>query len=105
MDYGIQIYLPQLNTISVAKDGKSAKIGGGVNSKNLIDALWEAGKQTGRSNDPRHMCRPLTPISHRNVRMRELPWTSSWRRSRLASGPPWSNHRPVHVDEHRSSEW
>jgi hypothetical protein len=48
MDYGIQIYLPQLNTISVAKDGKSAKIGGGVNSKELTDALWDAGKQTGR---------------------------------------------------------
>jgi hypothetical protein len=52
MDYGIQIYLPQLNTISVAKDGKSAKIGGGVNSKKLTDALWDAGKQTGRFYNP-----------------------------------------------------
>ncbi|KAL5119207.1 hypothetical protein ACEQ8H_002918 [Pleosporales sp. CAS-2024a] len=46
MDYGIQIYLPQLNTISVSKDGNSAVIGGGVNAKNLTDALWAAGKQT-----------------------------------------------------------
>jgi hypothetical protein len=55
MDYGIQIYLPQLNTISVAKDGKSVKIGGGVNSKKLTDALWDAGKQTGRLYNPQRV--------------------------------------------------
>jgi hypothetical protein len=49
MDYGIEIYLPQLNTISIAKDNKSVTVGGGTNSKNLTDALWAAGKQTGRS--------------------------------------------------------
>ena len=47
MKYGIQIYMPQLNTISVAKSGKSVTIGGGTNSKKLTDALWAAGKQTG----------------------------------------------------------
>ena len=48
MDYGIEIYLPQLNSISIAKDGKSATIGGGANVKNLTDTLWAAGKQTGK---------------------------------------------------------
>ena len=48
MDYGIEIYLPQLNTVFVAKDGKTATIGGGVNAKNLTDALWATGKQTGK---------------------------------------------------------
>jgi FAD/FMN-containing dehydrogenase len=46
MDYGIEIYLPQLNTLSIAADGQSATIGGGINSHNLTKALWAAGKQT-----------------------------------------------------------
>ncbi|OAL03619.1 FAD-binding domain-containing protein [Phaeosphaeriaceae sp. SRC1lsM3a] len=46
MDYGIQIYMPELNTISVADDGKTVTVAGGVNSKKLVDALWAAGKQT-----------------------------------------------------------
>ncbi|CAO2650808.1 Nn.00g091050.m01.CDS01 [Neocucurbitaria sp. VM-36] len=46
MDYGIEIYLGQLNTISIAKDKQSVTVGGGTNSKNLTDALWAAGKQT-----------------------------------------------------------
>ncbi|KAF1993091.1 FAD-binding domain-containing protein [Amniculicola lignicola CBS 123094] len=45
MDYGIEIYLPQLNTITIAKDMTSVTVGGGVNVKTLIDTLWEAGKQ------------------------------------------------------------
>lgn len=48
MEYGIEIYLPQLNSISIKKNGKSATIGGGINSKNLVDTLWAAGKQTGK---------------------------------------------------------
>jgi len=47
MDYGIEIYLPQLNTISIAKNENLVTIGGGTNSKKLTDALWAAGKQTG----------------------------------------------------------
>jgi FAD/FMN-containing dehydrogenase len=47
MDYGIEIYLPQLNTISIAKDKKTVTVGGGTNSKKLTDALWAVGKQTG----------------------------------------------------------
>ncbi|KAJ4407989.1 hypothetical protein N0V91_003655 [Didymella pomorum] len=46
MDYGIQIYMPTLNTISVSKNGSSVTIGGGTNSKKVTDALWAAGKQT-----------------------------------------------------------
>lgn len=46
MDYGIQIYMPTLNTISVSNNGSSVTIGGGANSKKVTDALWAAGKQT-----------------------------------------------------------
>ncbi|KAF2199742.1 FAD-binding domain-containing protein [Delitschia confertaspora ATCC 74209] len=46
MDYGIQINMGQLNTVSIAKDKKTVTVGGGTNSKNLTDALWAAGKQT-----------------------------------------------------------
>jgi AICAR transformylase/IMP cyclohydrolase PurH len=48
MDYGIEIYLGQLNAISIAKDKQSATIGGGINSKVVTDTLWAAGKQTGK---------------------------------------------------------
>jgi hypothetical protein len=47
MTYGIEIYLSQLNSIEIAADGQTATIGGEVRSKNLTDALWAAGKQTG----------------------------------------------------------
>lgn len=47
MTNGIEIYLSQLNRIAIAKDGATVTIGGGVRSKNLTDALWAAGKQTG----------------------------------------------------------
>ncbi|KAJ5059245.1 hypothetical protein J3E74DRAFT_428841 [Bipolaris maydis] len=46
MDYGIEIYMPQLDSIAISKDGKSVTVGGGINSKKLIDTLWTAGKQT-----------------------------------------------------------
>jgi hypothetical protein len=48
MDYGIEIYLPRMNSISIAKDGKSVTVGGGINSKVLTDSLWAAGKQNGK---------------------------------------------------------
>lgn len=47
MTHGIEIHMSQLNSVTVAKDGQTATIGGGVMSKNLTDALWAAGKQTG----------------------------------------------------------
>lgn len=45
MDYGIAINLVQLNSLKVAKDGKTMTVGGGINSHNLTEALWAAGKQ------------------------------------------------------------
>lgn len=48
MDYGIEIYMPQLDAVVISKNGKSVTVGGGINSKKLIDTLWAAGKQTGR---------------------------------------------------------
>ncbi|KAK2598063.1 hypothetical protein QQS21_005774 [Conoideocrella luteorostrata] len=48
MKSGVEIYLDQLNSVQVAKDGKTAKIGGGTLSKAVTDKLWAAGKQTGK---------------------------------------------------------
>lgn len=48
MKSGVEIYLDQLNTIEVAEDGQTATIGGGALSKHVTDALWDAGKQTGK---------------------------------------------------------
>lgn len=58
MEYGIQIYMPELNSLSIAEDGKTVTVGGGINSKKVTDSLWAAGKQTGelletKSNDQR----------------------------------------------------
>jgi AICAR transformylase/IMP cyclohydrolase PurH len=49
MTNGIEIHLSQLNSITIAKDGKTVTIGGGVISKNVTDTLWAAGKQTGEN--------------------------------------------------------
>ncbi|KAI1084318.1 FAD binding domain protein [Whalleya microplaca] len=46
MQGGIQIWMDDLNTVEIADDGKSAKIGGGTLSKTITDTLWAAGKQT-----------------------------------------------------------
>jgi hypothetical protein len=69
MDYGIEIYLPQLNTISIAKDNTSVVVGGGTNSKDLTDALWVAGKQTGRPTCVTTSLQSvaLTPSSYGNL--------------------------------------
>lgn len=48
MKSGVEIYLDQLNSVKVAKDGKTATIGGGTLSKAVTDGLWAAGKQTGK---------------------------------------------------------
>ena len=58
MNHGIEIRMSQLNRITIAKDGKTATIGGGVMSKNLTDTLWAAGKQTGERayDEPRGSC-------------------------------------------------
>jgi hypothetical protein len=52
MDHGIEIYLNQLGSIEIASDGQTATFGGGVMAKNVTDALWAAGKQTGKSKRP-----------------------------------------------------
>jgi AICAR transformylase/IMP cyclohydrolase PurH len=48
MDQGIEIYMTQLDTVTVAGDGQTATIGGGAMSKAVVDSLWNAGKQAGR---------------------------------------------------------
>ncbi|KAL5335387.1 hypothetical protein BJX70DRAFT_390676 [Aspergillus crustosus] len=46
MQHGIQIWLQNLNFISIAEDGETATFGGGIKSATLISALFEQGKQT-----------------------------------------------------------
>ena len=44
---GIEIWMNNLNTVDIAEDGKTARVGGGGISKTVVDTLWAAGKQTG----------------------------------------------------------
>jgi hypothetical protein len=69
MDYGIQIYMPALNSISVDKEKNLMTVGGGINSKKLSDALWTAGKQAGKSISAIILVRPISysSTSHRNL--------------------------------------
>ncbi|KAB8235698.1 hypothetical protein ETB97_010246 [Aspergillus alliaceus] len=46
MDHGIEIYMNQLSSVDISKDGKTVTIGGGTQSKAVTDKLWAAGKQT-----------------------------------------------------------
>lgn len=49
MDYGIEIFMQQLSSVEIDEGGESVTIGGGTMSKQVIDTLWEAGKQAGKS--------------------------------------------------------
>lgn len=44
---GIQIWMRQLDSVSIAEDGQTATFGGGILAKTVTDELWAAGKQTG----------------------------------------------------------
>ncbi|KAI0446132.1 putative FAD-dependent oxygenase [Xylaria telfairii] len=46
MTSGVAIQLGQLSNVTVARDGKTATIGGGTLSKTVTDTLWTSGKQT-----------------------------------------------------------
>ena len=46
VQHGIGINMRNLNRIELAKDGKTAKIGGGIVTKKLMHELWEIGKIT-----------------------------------------------------------
>lgn len=48
MQSGIEIWMNQLQTVEIAEDGQTATIGGGALSTNVTQALWAAGKQTGK---------------------------------------------------------
>lgn len=54
MNHGIEIDMKQLNSVAVAADGQTATIGGGTISKSVTDALWAAGKQTGKFATAQH---------------------------------------------------
>jgi hypothetical protein len=55
MDQGIEIYMTQLDSVTVAGDGQTATIGGGAMSKAVVDALWNVGKQAGRRLSSSHV--------------------------------------------------
>ncbi|UNI13778.1 hypothetical protein JDV02_000487 [Purpureocillium takamizusanense] len=46
MQGGIEIWMNQLSSVKISKDGKTATIGGGTMSKKVTDDLWASGKQT-----------------------------------------------------------
>ncbi|KAL2837840.1 hypothetical protein BJY01DRAFT_237701 [Aspergillus pseudoustus] len=46
MQDGIQIWLRNLNSIEISEDGRTATVGGGVRSFELMQTLFEKGKQT-----------------------------------------------------------
>lgn len=48
MSSGIEIKLSKLNSVVIAKDGKTATIGGGTISHDLTATLWDAKKQIGK---------------------------------------------------------
>lgn len=72
MTYGMEIYLSQLNSIEIAADGQTVKVGGGVISRNLTDALWAARKQTGELaySSVMPQSKDLHLDSHWNLRVR-----------------------------------
>ncbi len=47
-----------MNSVQISLDGQTATIGGGAKAKEVIDALWAAGKQSGKS-----MTKRLSEIS------------------------------------------
>lgn len=48
MQGGIEIYMGQLSSVTIAEDQKTVTVGGGTLTKAVTDALWNAGKQTGK---------------------------------------------------------
>ncbi|KAK4230342.1 hypothetical protein QBC38DRAFT_469282 [Podospora fimiseda] len=46
MTWGIAINIRKLSSVNIAPNGQTVTIGGGTNSKVVIDTLWAAGKQT-----------------------------------------------------------
>lgn len=45
MEYGIAIYMKSLDSLKISDDKKTVTVGGGINSHNLTNTLWDAGKQ------------------------------------------------------------
>ena len=46
---GVGIWMRSMTDLKVLGDGESARIGGGIVTKDLVDKLWEKGKMTGKS--------------------------------------------------------
>lgn len=112
MDSGIGIWLDEMDSVQVDKDGKTATIAGGALSKTVIDALWDQGKQTGMSgltlvhSSIHRLEIVLTqPSSYWCLRMHWFHFTRPGRRPRLATGSPRSDFRPMGVGQHSYGRW
>ncbi|KAL4993940.1 hypothetical protein BDV10DRAFT_197933 [Aspergillus recurvatus] len=46
IDHGIEIWMHKLNSVQIAEDGKTATVGGGIKSSELIPALFAHNKHT-----------------------------------------------------------
>lgn len=70
MNRGIEIWMRKKNSVTIDPDGTTATIGGGALSKELVDALWAANKQTGQSKSHDFISSPMRKLkvsSHRVV--------------------------------------
>lgn len=47
LNHGIEIWMRKLNATEIAEDGRTVQLGGGLLAKEITDALWADGKQTG----------------------------------------------------------
>lgn len=67
LDHGIEIWMRKLNSIDIAEDGKTVRLGGGLKVKEITDALWAEGKQTSLTVQVCKSKHPLTYGSHGTV--------------------------------------
>ena len=111
MTHGIEIYLDQLGSVQIAEDGQTATFGGGIQAKNVTDALWAAGKQTGESkpqvNTQWHAIvtqswdANLAGDSYWNLRVCQPSWARAWRWPWVASGTSRTRRGSVRFHEYR----
>lgn len=92
---GIEIWMRAMKDVRVSEDGKTATIGGGIKAREVTDALWAVGKQTGililkLSLNSRS---GLTRTSHPEWRLCWHGGPNARRWPRDAARPAWSYSR------------
>lgn len=57
-----------MNSVEIAEDGQTVKIGGGALQIEVVDTLWAANKQTSMySHLPPQCCKLMSLSSHRSL--------------------------------------